>query len=115
MLYGLPPSYGRIALANTKASHTVDFAMTKTEPVLSFILLLQDVTAEDILRVIKKWIAPIFDPATSIGAVASGLAKQDELVKQFETIGYEVEKRNFGADDDDESGSETGSETGSEA
>lgn len=74
--------------------------------------VLQDVTAADIKRVIAKWIAPIFDSSTSIGAVASGLAKMEDLAKHFEESGYEVERRTFGADDDD-SGDETGSESGS--
>ncbi|GAA5862491.1 hypothetical protein JCM1840_004200 [Sporobolomyces johnsonii] len=87
MLLGLPPNYGRIALANTK-----------------------DVSAEDILRVIKKWIAPMFRPDTSIASIASGLAKMEEIATNFEKLGYEVERRTF--DDADESGSETGSETG---
>ena len=39
-------------------------------------------TAADIKRVIAKWIAPIFDSSTSIGAVASGLAKMEDLAKR---------------------------------
>ncbi|GAA5957635.1 hypothetical protein JCM21900_000775 [Sporobolomyces salmonicolor] len=89
MLLGLPPNYGRIALANTK-----------------------DVSAKDIIRVIKKWIAPMFRPDTSIASIASGLAKMEEIATNFEKLGYEVERKTF--DDVDESGSETGSETGSE-
>lgn len=76
---------------------------------LTSTLASQNVTAEDILRVIKKWIAPIFNPASSIGAVASGTAKMEELAKHFEDLGYDVERRTFGVDDD-ESGSESGSE-----
>ncbi|BGP04467.1 hypothetical protein JCM10049v2_000268 [Rhodotorula toruloides] len=91
MLLGLPPNYGRIALAATK-----------------------DITADDILRVIKKWIAPIFAANSSIASIASGLAKMDELATNFEKLGYEVERRTF-EDRGDESGSESGSYTGSES
>jgi len=92
MLLGLPENHARIALAATK-----------------------DVTAEDILRVIKQYIAPIFRPETSIASIASGLAKMEEIATNFEKLGYEVDRRTF--DDADDSGSEggSGSESGSES
>jgi len=76
---------------------------------------MQDVTAEDILRVIKQYIAPIFRPETSIASIASGLAKMEEIATNFEKLGYEVDRRTF--DDADDSGSEggSGSESGSES
>ena len=61
------------------------------------------------MEVIKKYIQPIFDPAHSIGGIAVGAAKVDEMVEHFSKLGYEVEKRAFvvGEDEDaDESGSE---------
>ncbi|GAA5981276.1 hypothetical protein JCM10908_004049 [Rhodotorula pacifica] len=87
LLLGLPPNYGRKHLAATK-----------------------DVTGEDILRVIKQWIAPVFRPETSISSIALGMAKMDEVVKNFEVLGYEVEQRTF---DDEDDGSDSGSESGS--
>lgn len=72
-------------------------------------------TAHDILRVIKKWIAPIFDPETSIGAVASGLAKQEDIAQHFEKIGYKVDRRSFGQDGDESGSEESGSESGSDS
>ncbi|GJN92120.1 hypothetical protein Rhopal_005150-T1 [Rhodotorula paludigena] len=97
MLLGLPPNFGRKHLADTK-----------------------DITASDILRVIKTWIAPIFRPESSIASIASGLAKMDEIASGFEKLGYEVEKRTFDdvgeeSGSEDGSGSESGSETGSES
>ncbi|POY70063.1 hypothetical protein BMF94_6950 [Rhodotorula taiwanensis] len=86
LLLGLPPNYGRKHLANTK-----------------------DISAADILRVIETWIAPIFRPETSITSIALGLAKMDEVVKNFEALGYEVDQRTF----EDEEGSDSGSESGS--
>lgn len=91
LLYGLPPSWGRIALARTN-----------------------DIDEHDIVRVIKQYVQPIFVAEESIGAIASGLAKMEDLATGFEKLGYEVERRTFG-DVDDESGSETGSESGSES
>ncbi|SGY31172.1 BQ5605_C002g01214 [Microbotryum silenes-dioicae] len=87
VLVGLEEGYGRVALARTK-----------------------DVTLSDILRVIEKYIAPIFDPSKSIGAVSAHKAKIDEMATSFEKLGYEVEKRTFGDADDDEDGSSCGSE-----
>ncbi|KAM0793479.1 hypothetical protein ACM66B_000920 [Microbotryomycetes sp. NB124-2] len=93
MLFGLPQNHGRIALANTA-----------------------NVTVDDIQRVIKEWIAPMFEPSSSIGAVASGLAKMDDIASRFEELGYQVERRTFGKGDEseDESGSEA-SGSGSES
>ncbi|GAA6054755.1 hypothetical protein JCM3770_000927 [Rhodotorula araucariae] len=81
----------------------------------------ESVTSSDIVRAIKTYIAPIFDPATSIASIASGLAKLDELADKFAELGYEVERRTMDtkagevSGSEDESGSETGSETGSES
>ncbi|KAI5480305.1 zinc metalloprotease [Pseudohyphozyma bogoriensis] len=93
VLRGLPQSYGRDALAKTK-----------------------DVTVADVQAVIKKWVQPIFDPASSIAGVSSGLVKMESIVERFEKAGFEVEKRLFGKDDEEEGeeGSEEGDETGSE-
>lgn len=65
---------------------------------------------------IRQWIQPIFDPTTSIGSVATGIAKMEEIAGSFEKIGYTVDRRTFapGGDGEDESGSEDGSESGSE-
>ncbi|KAK4699612.1 presequence protease, partial [Phenoliferia sp. Uapishka_3] len=87
VLLGLPQSHGRIALAKTK-----------------------DITTADVQRVIKKWIQPIFDPATSIASVATGKAKMDATVASFEELGFNVERRTFETEDDDDEGSESGSE-----
>ncbi|KAK4055201.1 hypothetical protein OIV83_000481 [Microbotryomycetes sp. JL201] len=93
MLFGLPQNHGRIALANTA-----------------------NVTVDDIQRVIKTWIAPMFEPDTSIGAVSSGLAKMEDIASRFEQLGYEVERRTFDQDDDGSSEEESGSEgSGSES
>lgn len=75
---------------------------------------MQDVSIADVLRVIKLYVQPIFDPATSIGSIAVGTAKVDEMAEHFTALGYDVEKRSFGDSGDDSEGSESGSEMGSE-
>ena len=62
------------------------------------------------MRVIKRYIQPIFDPAHSIGGIAVGTAKVDEIAEQFTKLGYEVEKRAFVVGDDEEDEDESGSE-----
>jgi hypothetical protein len=65
---------------------------------------IQDVTIPEVQAAIKKWIAPLFEPSTSIASVASGLVKMDSIAERLEKAGYEVEKRTFGQDDDDSEG-----------
>lgn len=73
---------------------------------------IKPVTKQDILESIKKYIVPIFDPATSIASVATGKAKADSLAKRFADQGFEVERRSFGeaedgSDDESHSGSDS--------
>jgi len=72
---------------------------------------MQNVTVEEVKETLKKYVLPIFDPATSIAVVVSSPAKADEISENFSKVGYEVERRTLdvGADeeiDDEESGSE---------
>ncbi|KAM0793508.1 hypothetical protein ACM66B_000947 [Microbotryomycetes sp. NB124-2] len=48
------------------------------------------VKLQEIVPVIKKWIAPIFDPATSIGAASVGVLQRDHIVNSFTKLGYHV-------------------------
>lgn len=80
---------------------------------------LQNVTLEDVDGVIRKYILPIFDSATSIAAITSSKGKAAEMKTQLEEIGFEVDLLDISkAEDDDasESGDESseGSESGSE-
>ena len=108
VLLGLPPSYGRVALSNTKVRSILSFSDIANLPNS------QDISIEDVVRVIKKYIQPIFDPANSIGGIAVGAAKVDEMAEHFSKLGYEVEKRAFVVGDDDDE-DEPGSEGESEA
>ncbi|BEI83257.1 hypothetical protein CcaverHIS002_0311250 [Cutaneotrichosporon cavernicola] len=75
------------------------------------------VTREDIRAAIGKYYVPLFDPATSIGAVTVNVGKADEVESGFKELGFETERHELpklGADDSDMNGSE-GSESGSES
>lgn len=66
------------------------------------------------LRVIKQYIAPIFNPETSIGSIAVGTAKIDEMVQSFTSLGYDVEKRSFAVSVDDSEDDDGSSEDDSD-
>ncbi len=77
----------------------------------------QAVTLEQIREALKKYILPIFDPATSVAAIASAPSRAKEIAEQLTAIGYEVEQKelDLGADETSsafESGSEDGSDDG---
>ncbi|CED82231.1 cytoplasm protein [Phaffia rhodozyma] len=73
---------------------------------------MQSVTKSEILGALRKYILPIFDPASSVVACTSAPGKAEEIANSFETFGYAVERRvlsGLGGDDED-SGSESGSD-----
>lgn len=84
----------------------------------------QSVTLDDIRRVIKTYLLPLFCPETSIGAISVSSGKADEVEKGFVDMGFKVERKELpmlgdgeeGSDSEggEESGSESGSEDGSE-
>lgn len=81
--------------------------------------LCQDVPLAEVLRVLRQYVAPIFDSTSSIAVVSSTPTKVDEISKQLEGLGYEVEVRTLDVEGDgsgsEGSGSETGSDSGSDA
>ena len=80
----------------------------------------QAVTLDDIRRVIKQYLLPLFSPETAIGAVSVSSGKADEVEQGFVGMGFEVERKelpvlNGVEESGSESGGESGSESGSEA
>jgi hypothetical protein len=79
------------------------------------LVFLQTVTVQQIRDALKQYILPIFDPETSVAAIASAPTRAQEIADQLKAVGYDVETRELDlGSDDDGSGSESGSETGSE-
>lgn len=70
------------------------------------------VTQADVRACLAKYIQPLFNPATSICAVACAPAKIDEIQDALATIGYEVERKELswaeeeGSDESSESSDE---------
>jgi hypothetical protein len=78
------------------------------------------VTIPQIRECIAKYYVQLFDPATSIAAVAVNSGKADEVEAAFRDFGFEVSRRELPTLGGDESGSESGrgsegSESGSES
>ncbi|KAE8250209.1 hypothetical protein A4X13_0g4900 [Tilletia indica] len=74
------------------------------------LLQLNAVTTADVQRVLQKYIVPLFDPATSICAIASAPQQAKGIRESLSTVGYQIEERTIAAAGDEEEGSEDGSE-----
>ena len=77
-------------------------------------------TLPAVREALKKYILPIFDPATSICAIASAPSRTKEIANSLKEVGYDIEERDLdlGVDDSEgESGSDgsDGSEMDSES
>lgn len=75
-------------------------------------------TLDDIRRVIKTYLLPLFSPETSIGAISVSSGKADEVEKGFKDMGFNVERKELPVlsegEGEDASGSESGEESSSE-
>jgi len=74
------------------------------------------VTIDEVSAALKKYLLPVFDPATSIAVVASAPGKVDEIARGLAEVGFQVEKRELDVDADElAAGAESGSGSGSES
>ncbi|TYJ56451.1 hypothetical protein B9479_002854 [Cryptococcus floricola] len=79
---------------------------------------LPQITLPEIQKVIKKYLMPIFESETAIGAVSVSTSKAEEVEKALEGLGFEVERKELPVlkgDEDSEMGSVSGSDAGSES
>lgn len=63
--------------------------------------MLQAVTIDQVAAALKKYLLPVFDPATSIAVVASAPGKVDEIATGLAEAGFQVEKRELDVDPDE--------------
>ena len=56
---------------------------------------LQAVTLQQVLRAIRKYVRPLFDPAKSIGSVTCGANRFKDFVVDFKAAGYKVTPTTF--------------------
>ncbi|KAK0536901.1 hypothetical protein OC835_000659 [Tilletia horrida] len=76
---------------------------------------LNGVTIAEVQRVLKEYIVPLFNPATSICAIASAPQQAKAIREALTAVGYEIEERTIDtAGDDGEEGSEGSDEQGSD-
>ncbi len=68
-------------------------------PVLPLIVP-QKVTVDEVRRMLKSYILPIFDPKTSVAVVVSSPAKAGEISSDFDKAGFKVEERTIEQDED---------------
>ena len=75
----------------------------------------QAVTKDDVLRALKTYVLPVFDPSSSVAVVVTAPAKAGEIGEGLKAIGFEVTQRVMEVDPIDEgSDTETGSEFSSD-
>ncbi|KAH8918957.1 hypothetical protein BT69DRAFT_1285256 [Atractiella rhizophila] len=77
--------------------------------------LIATVTPEDCLRVLKKWVSPLFNPATSIAAVAASKATVGDIEDALKNVGYQVEVRTLAPTNGDGSEEESDFESEEES
>lgn len=51
---------------------------------------IQNVTAQDLLRVLEKYIVPLLDPAQSSCAICCNSAKMDKILQGFKALGRDM-------------------------
>ncbi|GAA5862487.1 hypothetical protein JCM1840_004199 [Sporobolomyces johnsonii] len=94
-------AYEKISALSTYKSAAsasfVDTVIMNRPPRMAQLLLskIKDVTIDDVTRVIKTWIAPLFDAQTSIIGASTTEGKREELASNLEKLGYDVEQRRF--------------------
>jgi len=59
----------------------------------------QAVTEKDVLDMIRQYLLPIFDPATSVAVVVCAPGKADEISDAFNNAGFTIERRTMDSGD----------------
>jgi Zn-dependent M16 (insulinase) family peptidase len=72
----------------------------------------QEVSKEDVLRVLRQYFLPLFDASTSVVVSVTAPGKAQEVSQGLEDAGFVVERRNLEVDHED--GSESGSDSESD-
>ncbi|EJD55672.1 hypothetical protein AURDEDRAFT_109912 [Auricularia subglabra TFB-10046 SS5] len=70
----------------------------------------QDVTREQVLAALKKYVLPVFDPATSVAAVTAAPSVSDKVAEGLKEAGYDVATRLWDAGADEDGGDDSHSD-----
>jgi Zn-dependent M16 (insulinase) family peptidase len=77
---------------------------------------MQAVTIDEVKRMLKQYVAPLFDPFSSVAVVVSAPGKCDSISEGLQSVGFEVERRTLELTPEDEAGMERGEgESGGES
>lgn len=71
----------------------------------------QDVSKDDVLRVLRQYFLPLFDASTSVVVSVTAPGTAQEVSQGLEDAGFVVERRNLEVDHEDEGESGSDSET----
>jgi len=93
-------SFSNQALKNIAQSHQIDL-LEKYE----------DVTKQDALEAIRKYLFPLFDSSTSTAVVVTSPGKSEEIKESLTQAGFEVTQRQLEVDPDELEGSDLTSES----
>ncbi|KAI9460971.1 Metalloenzyme, LuxS/M16 peptidase-like protein [Lactarius psammicola] len=74
----------------------------------------QQVSKDDVLRVLRQYFLPLFDSSTSVVVSVTSPGKADEISKGLKDVGFVVERRTLELEPEDGSEHEDESESGSE-
>lgn len=66
----------------------------------------QQVSKDDVLRVLREYFLPLFDSSTSVVVSVTAPGKADEISKGLKDVGFVVERRTLELEPEPEHGSE---------
>ena len=71
----------------------------------------QEVSKDDVLRVLKQYFLPLFDASTSVVVSVTAPGKAEEISEGLKDAGFDVERRTLEVEHEDEGESESESES----
>jgi Zn-dependent M16 (insulinase) family peptidase len=93
-------SFSNQALKNVAQSHQIDLLEKY-----------KDVTKQDVLEAMRKYLFPLFDSSTSTAVAVTAPGKAEEIKESLTQAGFEVTQRHIEVDPDELEGSEWTSES----
>ena len=75
----------------------------------------QDVTKEDVLKVLKTYFLPLLDSKASVAVVVTAPSRADSISKELKAYGFEVERQSLEVDPSELEGSESESDSDSDS
>lgn len=113
MCFGVADSEGTVSLAAGEAFTDSVLRGTGKGRGRRLIEEAKKVTVEQVKECLAKYIQPIFNPSTSICAIASSPGRLEGMKEALEKVGYEMEVKNLNfVNGEEDDGSDDGSDSG---